>query len=89
MYVLIEISAACSTVALTMVVRAMSLTTSPLQSFDYHLAHATIPSSLRKYTIRACFGEHRDAGGACWVDVSPPELSTVGEARRERFRVAE
>jgi hypothetical protein len=39
--------------------------------------YATIPAKFHKYTIRSCFEEYRDSGGACWVDADPAELSVT------------
>jgi hypothetical protein len=50
-----------------------------MQSFEELPAHATVPSQVRKYTIRSNFEEYRDSGGARWVQAEPPEMSTASE----------
>lgn len=38
-----------------------------------------LPDEIQAPTLRRCFEEYRDLGGACWVDSDPPEMSVASE----------
>jgi hypothetical protein len=58
----------------------VAASTAKMKNFKQQQQYAHIPSKLHEYTLRTLFGRYRDAGGACWVEATPPEYSVVEEA---------